>query len=473
MAFIEDFTIPLLMGVLTLAILAFNRRFKTAHVEKCRLPPGSMGWPLIGENIQFFLSSISDGFPRSFIDQREAQYGDIFSSNMLGRRVIVSVNANFNRYVLQNEGRLFKNFNTQHFIEVTGKYGLLSLHGDLHKKIYGVTVNLLSHEKLRSHFMGDIEDLLKNAMSEWNGKKIKLQDECHEIILNLMAKQLLDLSPSKETAEIAKKFHSFSAAVMCLPVRIPGTTFYKGLEARKYILNKIYEIMGERRKHPEVVHNDLLSKFLKEDPPLSDEFVAETLLFLLFAGHETVSRSMAMSIMFLTECPQAVKQLQDEHDQILRSNGNQKLSWEDYKSMKFTQHVINESLRLGNVGQYVLRESTQDIEINGYQFPKGLTFLLFLSGVHTDEKNYAEASKFNPWRWESCDYGVSNSPMFMPFGGGPRLCPGHNLARLEMSLFLHHFVSKFRWNPLMRDRISYFPFPHIVNGLPIQIYSRK
>ncbi|GLJ24780.1 hypothetical protein SUGI_0473780 [Cryptomeria japonica] len=474
MAVIEDFAVHFLTAILSLAILVLylHGRSKKAPTEKHKLPPGSMGWPLIGENIQFLLSTMSDHFPRSFINSRQLRYGDIFSSNLFGRRVIISVNPEFNRFVLQNEGRLFQTSNTQGFIDITGKYGLLALRGDLQRKIHGITVNLLNHENLRSHLMDNIENLLINAMSEWDGKKIKLQDECHQIILNLMAKQLLDLSPSKETEEIARQFDNFSAAVVCLPLRIPGSTFYRGLQARKYLLNKIYEIMGERRKHPEVVHNDLLSKFLKEDPPLPDEFVVDTLLFLLFAGHETVSRSMAMSIKFLTDCPQALKQLQDEHDQILKSNGNKKLSWDSYKSMKFTQNVINEVLRMANVAPFLFREATQDIDTKGYQIPKGQTILVFMSGVHTDENNYAAAFEFNPWRWESCDNGVSNNPLFAPFGGGGRLCPGYNLARLELSLFLHHFVTKFRWKVHVNDKISNLPFPHMVKGLPLQLYSR-
>ena len=47
-------------------------------------------------------------------------------------------------------------------------------------------------------------------MPEWNEKKGKLQDECPQIILNLMAKQLMDPSLSKETEKMAKEFHIFS-----------------------------------------------------------------------------------------------------------------------------------------------------------------------------------------------------------------------------------------------------------------------
>lgn len=34
---------------------------------------------------------------------------------------------------------------------------------------------------------------------------------------------------------------------------------------------------------------------------------------------------------------------------------------------------------------------------------------------------------------------------FMGFGNGPRICPGADLARLEVAVFLHHFVTKFTY----------------------------
>lgn len=42
--------------------------------------------------------------------------------------------------------------------------------------------------------------------------------------------------------------------------------------------------------------------------------------------------------------------------------------------------------------------------------------------------------------------GPTSSPnVFTPFGGGPRRCPGYELARVELSVFLHHLVTRFRY----------------------------
>lgn len=33
----------------------------------------------------------------------------------------------------------------------------------------------------------------------------------------------------------------------------------------------------------------------------------------------------------------------------------------------------------------------------------------------------------------------------MPFGNGTHACPGNELAKLEISVLLHHLTTKYRW----------------------------
>ena len=73
-------------------------------------------------------------------------------------------------------------------------------------------------------------------------------------------------------------------------------------------MKKIYASIKYRREHPEVVHNDFLGELLKEDLH-SKEIIADFVLFLLFAGHETSASTMAFAIKFLTDCPQALREL--------------------------------------------------------------------------------------------------------------------------------------------------------------------
>ncbi|GLJ17608.1 hypothetical protein SUGI_0306620 [Cryptomeria japonica] len=443
---------------------------KNQHIP---LPLGSTGWPLIGESISFY-RGLRSAQPRQIIQDHEKKYGPVFRTNLFGRkRMVVSVDPEFNRYVLQNEGRLFQANYPQSFRNLVGKYGLVNVHGDLQKKLHAVAANLLKQDNLISDFMDDIQNFLLADMQRWQHKGvIHLQEECNKVLLKIMGKKLLDLSPSEETEEIYKAFEAYVLAIISIPIKFPGSSYARGIKGRETIKRKIEECIQERRQNPQVIRNDFLTKLLKEES-WPDEIIIDLLLFIMFAGYETSSTSMAFAIKFLTNNPRALEELRVEHDSLLKDNGNRKLTWDDYQAMKFTHCVIKETLRLGNAGLGAYREAKQDIKFKDFVIPKEWTVLVLLFGTHLDEKYYPEPFTFNPWRWQNeSPLALSDNPWFMPFGRGARLCPGFHLARFEIALFLHNFVTKFRWEPIGDDQICYFPAPTLVNHLLIRLYDR-
>ncbi|KAE8655977.1 hypothetical protein F3Y22_tig00117012pilonHSYRG00177 [Hibiscus syriacus] len=79
-----------------------------------------------------------------------------------------------------------------------------------------------------------------------------------------------------------------------------------------------------------------------------------------------------------------------------------------------------------------------------------------------DEEIYENPYLFYPWRWERLGAAVNNNS-FTPFGGGQRLCPGLELSRLEISIFLHHLVTTYKWV------IVYFPTVKMKKKLPLKV----
>lgn len=65
----------------------------------------------------------------------------------------------------------------------------------------------------------------------------------------------------------------------------------------------------------------------------------------------------------------------------------------------FSPQVIDESLRLGGIAIWLMREAKQDVEYQDYVIPKGSFVVPFLSAVHLNEDVYEDPLSFNPWRW--------------------------------------------------------------------------
>lgn len=92
--------------------------------------------------------------------------------------------------------------------------------------------------------------------------------------------------------------------------------------------------------------------------------------------------------------------------------------------------------------------------------------------THMDSSIFKEPSKFEPARFENQ---ASIPPYcFIPFGGGVRICPGYEFARIETLVTIHYLVTRFTWILCCSDKsFSRVPMPVPTQGLPIRIFPKK
>lgn len=469
--------------------------FYTTTVAKCHgahrtkkkrpnLPPGSVGWPFIGETFGYLRAHPATTVGH-FMNQHIARYGKIYRSSLFGDRTVVSADAGLNRYILQNEGRLFECSYPRSIGGILGKWSMLVLVGDPHREMRAISLNFLSSVRLRAVLLPEVERHTLLVLRDWlvpssssSSAVFSAQHEAKKFTFNLMAKNIMSMDPGEEETErLRREYITFMKGVVSAPLNFPGTPYWKALKSRATILGAIEKKMEERlekmnKEDSSTEEDDLLGWAMKQSN-LSNEQILDLLLSLLFAGHETSSMALALSIFFLEGCPKAVQELREEHLEIARRQklrGECKLSWEDYKEMVFTQCVINETLRLGNVVRFLHRKVIRDVHYNGYDIPSGWKILPVLAAVHLDSSLYEDPSHFNPWRWKGSASGVAQNSNFMPYGGGTRLCAGSELAKLEMAIFLHHLVLNFRWELAEPDQAFVYPFVDFPKGLPIRVH---
>ncbi|KAI3912159.1 hypothetical protein MKW92_037368 [Papaver armeniacum] len=478
-------TPPSLITLITIIFLfIFRSSFRFNSSRKLQLPPGTLGLPFIGESLQI-ISAYKTENPEPFIDERVKRYGNVFTTHLFGKPTVFSTDPDVNRYILQNEGRLFESSYPSSITNLLGKHSLLIIKGNLHKKLHSLTMSFANSSIIRDHLLVDVNRLVKLNLNSWSDH-VLLQDEAKKITFELTVKQLMSIDPGEYSENLRKEYVLLIEGFFSVPIPLFFTTYGRAIKARRKVAESLLSVVRERRKENISSSNggggkknkDMLEALLEEECGLSDEEIVDFMLALLVAGYETTSTIMTLVVKFLTETPLALAQLKEEHEQIAAENGySGSLQWSDYKSLPFTQCVINETLRVANIISGVFRKTASDVTIKGFTIPKGWTVFVSFRAVHLHQDNYKESRSFNPWRWQQNDLAsmssTGNGNSFTPFGGGPRLCPGYELSRVEICVFIHHFVTHFSWDPAEEDKLIFFPTTRTVKRYPINIQKRK
>ncbi|KAJ1408834.1 Cytochrome P450 [Sesbania bispinosa] len=429
-----------------------------------KIPKGNSGWPLLGETLDF----IASGY--TFLENRKSLYGNVFQTSILGSSVIVSTDPEVNKVVLQNQGNVFVPAYPKSIRELMGEHSILQMNGNRHRKFHGLIGAFLKSPHLKARITTDIQLSVKQCLASWTHQPIiYVQDQVKKITFTVLVKVLMSLGPGEDLDFLKTEFEEFIKGLICLPLNFPGTTLYKSLKAKERMVKMVKRIIEERKKEivvneEAVVNNDVVDVLLR-DQSQSSEMMSENIIEMMIPGEETLPTAMTMALNFLNHSPPALSKLMEENMELKRQKTN--CSWTDYMSLPFTQNVISETLRMANIVNGIWRKAVKDVEIKGYLIPKDWCVMASLTSVHMDANNYENPFNFDPWRWEKIG-AVGSNNCFTPFGGGPRLCPGLELSRLELSIFLHHLVTTYRW-VAEKDEIIYFPTVKMRKKLPISV----
>eukprot|EP01103_Thecamoeba_quadrilineata_P010371 TRINITY_DN221_c0_g2_i1.p1 TRINITY_DN221_c0_g2~~TRINITY_DN221_c0_g2_i1.p1 ORF type:complete len:494 (-),score=100.74 TRINITY_DN221_c0_g2_i1:28-1509(-) len=226
-----------------------------------------------------------------------------------------------------------------------------------------------------------------------------------------------------------------------------------------------YELINQRRSDPNLETNkDLLSQHirLKPDPEIviDDKFLRDTILNFMIAGRDTTAQTLLWTFYLLSQNPRVEDKLISEIDSTLKGGLP---TYENVKSMKYLQAVIDETLRLYPAvpldPKYAVND---DVLPNGTKIPAGTTveWTAWLMGRHPDF--WENPLECIPERWIEPDANggkkVPNRvPPFIPFQFGPRLCLGMNMAYLEVKIMICLLLSKLKLRLAPNQTVRYQP----------------
>lgn len=182
---------------------------------------------------------------------------------------------------------------------------------------------------------------------------------------------------------------------------------------------------------------------------LDDRAISGNVLTMLLAGEDTTANTLAWLIHLLDRHPACLQRLREE---VLASLGNAAgnpaaFTPELMDSMPYLDACINEAMRLKPVAPFISVQALRDTQVADVLVPKDTMIWGLFRHDSMSETHFAEPERFEPRRWMAEDAAnmVSSSAkrVAMPFGAGPRVCPGRYLALLEMKLAMSMLLSRF------------------------------
>lgn len=112
---------------------------------------------------------------------------------MFGKRAVVSADPSFNRFIMQNEGKLFQSSYPKSFRDLVGKNGVITVQGDQQRKLHGIASNMMRLDKLKFHFLKDIQMVMLQTLNNFRDDQvILLQDVCRKASILLHLPRLLE-----------------------------------------------------------------------------------------------------------------------------------------------------------------------------------------------------------------------------------------------------------------------------------------
>ncbi|XP_056175563.1 beta-amyrin 28-monooxygenase [Syzygium oleosum] len=148
------------------------------------------------------------------------------------------------------------------------------------------------------------------------------------------------------------------------------------------------------------------------------------------------------------------------------------LNWDDIQKMKYSWNVACEVMRFAPPPlQGTFREVINDFIFNGFSIPKGWKVYWRANSTHKSAEYFPKPEKFNPTRFKGDGPALYT---FVPFEGDPRMCLGKEYARLEILVFMHNLVKRFKWEKLPpEEKIVVDPMPMSAKGLPVCLCPHK
>ncbi len=426
--------------------------------------PGPKGIPFIGNLHQFKLSGL-----HHFLEQCAIDYGNVFKVKLGPANFTIVAHPEMIQQILKSRPYQFRRMaKMDKILKQEGVHGLFNAEGDdwkVHRRIVNRGLNIKHQKQYFSSILKSVERLHKKMNTAAEDQfAYPVQDDLMRFTVDVTTSLAFgfEMNTLEQKGGVIQEHMEkiFPMIFKRINDPLPWHKIYRTKddkaydkafdEIEKYVEGYIKAGRQRLKDNPELKAqpNDILEALIAasdEEEVITDREIKGNLLTLLLAGEDTTAHSLAWALILICQHPSVLQKLQEEADRVLCIEGFLS-SYDRHELLTYTEAVIHEALRLKSVAPLLLLEPLEDIEMEGYSFEKGAKMIVLTRAGALQDDNFTESKRFNPDRWlvgQNSKCPVHHISAVMPFGAGPRMCPGKHLALLEMKLVLSMMAKNF------------------------------
>jgi cytochrome P450 len=207
------------------------------------------------------------------------------------------------------------------------------------------------------------------------------------------------------------------------------------------------ELIRGREKRTDAAPKDLLDRLIAATDSetglrMTDEEVRDEVIIIFLAGHETSALAATYVWYLLSLHPEEEAKLHAELDAVL---GGRLPTYDDLEKLSYTRMVIDEAMRLYPPAPVLTgRVAREADEICGRSIAKGTEIVILPWVVHRHRTLWHDPDRFDPERFSHERSAARQRFAYLPFGGGPRICIGAQLALTEVALLVATIAQRYR-----------------------------